>query len=240
MCNRPVPAPHRAGTSPVYNVDRFLIICYNYFTEGILMGLEIQELRKEDYSKAIQFAIRGMHFNLYLDNKLLLNLYGRYFWYNELNRASQVIAAYDGEQLEGVLLADMNGEEKKCKTARQTAYVKVFEFLQKTFYGGGVGPYDAANGEMLDEYLKNHEPDGQIVFLAANPDAKTRGIGSRLLEELERREAGKEIYLYTDDACTYQFYDHRGFLQSGRKEVLMNFGDKKIPLKCFLYHKRIS
>lgn len=204
------------------------------------MGIEIRELRKRDYGRAIQFAITGMHFNLYLDNKLLLNLYGRYFWYSELNSASQVIAAYDGEKLAGVLLADMQGEEKKYKTTGQTAYVKIFEFLQSTFYRGGVGIYDEANRELLDAYLKENNPDGQVVFLAADPDAKVRGIGSRLLEELERRIHGKEIYLYTDDACTYQFYEHRGFQKSGEKEVLMDLTSKKVPLKCFLYSKRIS
>lgn len=204
------------------------------------MGIEIRELRKRDYGRAIQFAITGMHFNLYLDNKLLLNLYGRYFWYSELNSASQVIAAYDGEKLAGVLLADMQGEEKKYKTTGQTAYVKIFEFLQNTFYRGGVGIYDEANRELLDAYLKENNPDGQVVFLAADPDAKVRGIGSRLLEELERRIHGKEIYLYTDDACTYQFYEHRGFQKSGEKEVLMDLTSKKVPLKCFLYSKRIS
>ncbi|WP_419025665.1 GNAT family N-acetyltransferase [Emergencia sp.] len=204
------------------------------------MGIEIRELRRRDYGRAIQFAITGMHFNLYLDNKLLLNLYGRYFWYSELNSASQVIAAYDGEKLAGVLLADMQGEEKKYKTTGQTAYVKIFEFLQNTFYRGGVGIYDEANRELLDAYLKENNPDGQVVFLAADPDAKVRGIGSRLLEELERRIRGKEIYLYTDDACTYQFYEHRGFQKSGEKEILMDLTSKKVPLKCFLYSKRIS
>ena len=44
------------------------------------MELQIKELRKKDYNKVIQYAIKGMHFNMYLDNKVLLNLYGRYFW----------------------------------------------------------------------------------------------------------------------------------------------------------------
>ena len=33
-----------------------------------------------------------MHFEWYLDNKVLLNLYGRYFWYQEMERATQVTA----------------------------------------------------------------------------------------------------------------------------------------------------
>lgn len=43
------------------------------------MKLEIRELDKRDHKKAVQFAVKGMHFDWYMDSKLLLNLYGRYF-----------------------------------------------------------------------------------------------------------------------------------------------------------------
>ncbi len=155
------------------------------------MEIEIRELRKRDYGKAIQFAITGMHFNLYLDHKFLLHLYGRYFWYSELQCATQVIAAYLGDELAGVLLADMRGEKKRHRTIGQTIYVKIFMFLPNTFYKGGTSIYDAANREMLGEYLEKNQPDGQVVFLAADPDSKEKGIGTKLLEELERRERGK-------------------------------------------------
>ena len=45
------------------------------------MELQIKPLKKQDYSKAIQFAIRGMNFDRYMENKTVLDLYGRYFWY---------------------------------------------------------------------------------------------------------------------------------------------------------------
>lgn len=204
------------------------------------MGIQIHQLKKKDFKKAIQFAIKGMHFNLYLDNRAILNLYGRYFWYDELNRATQVIAAYAEDELAGVLLAELEGEEKKYGSWGRTVYIRVFEFLQNLFYKGGVGVYEAANSALFKEYQKNHHPDGQILFLAANPAIRTRGIGSTLLKELEHRARGKEIYLYTDDACTYPFYEHRGFTRAGEKEVLLDFGHKKVPLKCFLYSKRIT
>ena len=63
------------------------------------MNIEIRDIRKKDYEKAIQFAIKGMHFDWYLNNKFLLNVYGRYFWYLEVNRATQILAAYVGGNL---------------------------------------------------------------------------------------------------------------------------------------------
>ena len=51
------------------------------FSGGIVLEIEIKDIRKKDYEKAIQFAIKGMHFDWYSDNPFLLNAYGRYFWY---------------------------------------------------------------------------------------------------------------------------------------------------------------
>ena len=69
--------------------------------------MELKEFQNKDMSKVIQFAIDGMHLDLYLKNKLLLKLYGRYFWYLEANRATQIIAAYEGDTLAGVLLVEI-------------------------------------------------------------------------------------------------------------------------------------
>ena len=61
------------------------------------MGMQLKDLRKQDYKAAIQYAIKGMHLDWYVKNKTLLNIYGTYFWYLELNRATQIIAAYEGD-----------------------------------------------------------------------------------------------------------------------------------------------
>lgn len=201
------------------------------------MQVKIEELKKQDYSKAIQFAIKGMHFDWYFDSKILLNLYGRYFWYLEMGRATQVIAAYAGNVLAGVLLAEIKGEKKQYHSVWKALYVKAFDFLQNTFYKEGAGVYDKANREMFLQYSERNLPDGEIIFLAANPKIKIKGIGSLLLKELERREHGKKLYLYTDNACTFQFYEHRGFLRACEKDVVLDIGKKTVPLKCFLYSK---
>ncbi len=109
------------------------------------MEIQITNIKKKDYKKAIQFAKTGMHFDLYLDNKFLLYLYGNDFWYDELNRATQVIAAYVGEKLAGVLLADI--KEKRNHTGRleKQCISNIFNLLQTLFYKGGAGVYDTTN-----------------------------------------------------------------------------------------------
>ena len=204
------------------------------------MAIEIKKLRKQDYNKAIQFAITGMHFDWYLDSKFLLNAYGRYFWYLEMNRATQILAAYDGDDLVGVLLAEVHGEEKKHGAWYEKLYVKFVEIIQRLFFKGGAGLYEDTTKAMLQEYLRDNEPDGEIIFLAADPNAKVKGIGTALLNEFEKREHGKKIFLHTDDACTYQFYEHRGFERAVERDIVLDMGNKTVPLKCFLFSKVIG
>lgn len=204
------------------------------------MKLEIRPLQKCDYKKAIRFAVKGMNFNAYMQSPLVLQMYGNYFWDMELERASQVIAAYNGEELAGVLLADMKGEPKASHSAFRSAYVKMVDLLQQKFFPKGVDPYNDANREMLKAYYQNAHLDGEINFLAADPDKKIKGVGTALLKELERREAGKQVYLYTDNNCTWQFYEHRGFRRVGEKSILLDFDVKKVPINCFLYSKVLA
>lgn len=204
------------------------------------MGLQVREMEKRDYNKAIQFAIKGMHFNWYTDNKVLLNIYGRYFWYLELMRATQVIAVYDDDNFAGVLLAEIHGEPEKYQSFWKTLYVKFFNTLQNLFADNGVGVYEEANREMFSQYCSTNTPDGEILFLASNPELKIKGIGSFLLRELESRVKDKKLFLYTDNACTYQFYEHRGFDRVGDKNITIQLGNNKVELQCFLYSKEIS
>ena len=206
------------------------------------MKLELRELRTQDHKKAIQFAIKGMHFDWYMDSKFLLNLYGRYFWYLEITRATQVLAAYYGEEFAGVLLYEGRGEDKKYRSFGKTVYVKILDFLQNTFVKDGVGVYEEANRDMFRNYSKSVSPDGEIRFSGSKSRYKSqRDRESLLLGELEKREKGKKVYLFTDDACTYQFYEHRGFERAGQKNIDLKIGEKKeISLQCFLYSKTIA
>lgn len=201
------------------------------------MDLKIGELRVKDHKRAIAFARKGMHFDWYLESRFLLNLYGKYFLYSALDSATQVIAAYAGDELVGLLLAEMEGEEKKYRSLRGSFYVKLFEGMHVLFPGNGGETYGATNREMFARYRQGTSPDGELLFLAADPKMEGKGIGSLLLEELERRERGKTVYLYTDNGCTYQFYERRGFTRAGEKTVALDFGKKKLDLTCFLFSK---
>lgn len=203
------------------------------------MELEIKPLQRRDFAKATHFAIQGMHFSRYLDSRLLLRLYGRYFWYLELSKATQVIVAYRGDNLAGVLLAKIEGEPPAAPSPWRALYVRLVNLVQRTFFSSSAGQYETANQRLWEKYQRTQSPDGEILFLAADPNTRQSGVGTQLLSELTVREQGKSIYLFTDDACNYSFYDHRGFRCAGKETILLDLGKKPLSMTCMLYEKTL-
>lgn len=208
--------------------------------EGDRLNVELREIRREDEKKAMQFAVKGMHLDRYARGKIALSLYARYFWYMETNRATQCIAAYADGRFAGILLAEITGEHHPYRRFWRKVYANIMQWFLDHFFSNSSGAYDEANEEMFRKYTETNSPDGELIFLAADPDRKIKGIGTKMLAELERREKGKLIYLYTDDGCTWQFYEHRGFDRVGEKDVNMELEGGSVPIKCLLYSKRLG
>lgn len=164
--------------------------------------IKIKEIRRSDYKTAQKFAIQGMHLDWYMDSKAVLALYAKYFWYMELNRATKVYGAYVDERFVGVLLAEMKNEPKCYHSLSQAIYVKIFDWLQHLVAGKGVGEYDEANQDMYNAFCKKNNPDGEIIFLAADPDCKIKGVGTALLSAFEKDEKGK-LVLSIYRSCLY-------------------------------------
>ena len=203
------------------------------------MELTFKQLQKKDFRKVIDFAIKGMNFSRYVDNPLALRLYGRYFLYLELERASQVIAAYVEDRLVGILMADMSNQPKQYSSFWRIHYIKMFKKIMGFIVKNGADIYEETNKAMFETFASKTLPDGEICFLATDPSIHGRGIGTQLLEELSRREKGKLIYLYTDNDCSYQFYERKGFERSEEKEITMMLQGRTVALTCLLYSKRL-
>lgn len=204
------------------------------------MSLEIRPLRRRDHRRAMRFAFTGMHFQWYTDNRLLLFLYSRYFWYLELGRATRVFAAYEGGALAGVLLARFEGERVAQPSLWRAAFVKCFDCLEHLLFPGGGSVYEDANRALYAQYRRHCAPDGELLFLAADPEMPRRGVGTLLLRALEAAAPGKTVYLYTDDGCNYAFYEHRGFDLAGERRIALEITGKHVDLRCMLYSKRLG
>lgn len=201
------------------------------------MTISIQSIDRRDFDQARRFAIHGMNLDWYATNKLELYLYSKYFWYLELTKATRVLGAYNGSKLLGVLMVDMKGRPKAYRSWFGSLFIRIAEFFIQAFYGRAAAPYEAANTELLDKLVARTQPDGELNFFAVDPDCKGQGVGTLLLQELERREPGKFIYLFTDSGSTYQFYEHRGFVTVACKEITLDIKGQRRPLSCFLFGK---
>ncbi|MDR0983601.1 MAG: GNAT family N-acetyltransferase [Ruminococcus sp.] len=201
--------------------------------------MDIRKILYKDYGKIQKFAMQGMNFNMYTENKLELYFYTKYFWYLELNRATQILAAYDGNKLLGVLLADMKNQPKAAYSPFRNLYVKFMEWVMAVGYKGSSDEYEKANSEMLAEFKRTHSPEGELNFFAVDPEMKGKGIGTKLLSELERREKGKLIYLFTNTGNSFYFYERKGFKRSGSRSIEILMHGRKIPHDCYLYSKVI-
>ncbi|MDR0409628.1 MAG: GNAT family N-acetyltransferase [Spirochaetaceae bacterium] len=203
------------------------------------MDIKISQIKKKDFNTARRFAIEGMHLNWYVSNKFELYIYSKYFLCLETLKATKAIGAYIGNKLVGVLLADVNNEPKIFNSTKYKLFVKIVGFIISLFYKNASNVYDEANIKMLKCFRKEHNPDGEINFFAVDPNMKGRGIGTFLLNELEKQEKGKLLYLYTDSGSTYQFYVHRGFDESGKTDVKLKINEKELDLACYLFSKRL-
>jgi len=203
--------------------------------------IKIRNIQKEDYPKAIDFSLYGMHDNWYTDDPDQLLTFGKYFFYRELDEATKAYSATIDNRFVGMLLASIQGEEKIYRTEEQVDFVNKIDCLLAKKFPGTFDSYSKANEEMFSSYLrkKDANPEGEISFMDMDPTYQGKGIATLLLNALEEQEKGKELYVFTDSGCTYQFYEHRGFIKEGERKVVFPLPKGNVPLTCFLYSKKV-
>lgn len=96
--------------------------------------MEINEIAKKDFQKVIEYAISGMHFEEYLTNKLMLNIYGRYFWYLEYINATQVIAAYEDKETFGCSCGGHKGRRKTIQVCWKRLVCQIDRYHPKPVF----------------------------------------------------------------------------------------------------------
>lgn len=189
-----------------------------------------------DFGTAARFCAVGMHFDKYAKDPVLANLTGRAFLALCLDEATEVIAAYENEELTGLLIAQVYGQAPAGRRFSHIGWLVLGGLallLPGVENAGRV--YGATSPRLLRAY-RGPAPDGEITFLAVNPDRQGRGTGRALVEELARRQAGKRLLLFTDDSCNYRFYDHLGFDRIASTFAIIGGADPR-PLECMLYMK---
>src|SRR5699024_2297121 len=106
----------------------------------------IKRIEPKDFNQAIDFAKEGMHLSWYVKNKIALQLYSRYAFYEILLKSTTVLGAYLDDQFVGFLFAEFYGEEVVYNYRSHQLYCRVFSKLMKGFgYENTSNAYDEAN-----------------------------------------------------------------------------------------------
>lgn len=193
---------------------------------------------RHELSNAQRFAESGMHFSRYAGTGPALHLYGRDVVYEALLESTETHAVYDGEKLVGYLFARFEGDPKIKLPRWFSLYHRLFTAVMNlSGMGEADKAYDEANEQMLQKLV--YQPDGEITLFAVDPDYAGHGIGTILLDSLAAKHKGKQIYLYTDDSCSYQFYEHRGFALTGKQKIELSGTPMEGQLTCMLFTKTL-
>lgn len=70
--------------------------------------------------------------------------------------------------------------------------------------------------------------------------ASMKGVGTALMKAFENDHPGRTVYVFTDEDCTYRFYEHRGFRLAGERTVMESDGKTEFPLRCLLHVKTVG
>lgn len=195
--------------------------------------MELKTLKSADYDAVIAAATEGMNLGDYVEQGWKLRNYARCFFYDELLKASHVLAAYEGEQLAGVLLLNLHDYPKAMRSWWRSLYVKGFQFLERTLHiGHQCLPHYK---ELLSDYLRTSPVDGEISYVVAIPGTGIKGVGRFLLAEANKIAEDKHLFLVTDDGCNYGFYDAMGFQRAGNKHITYEGPRGTAQRECMLY-----
>lgn len=195
--------------------------------------LKIAALRYQDLPQARRFALEGMHFNRYTQNKGALYLYSQYALCSELAHSTLALGAYRDNQLVGFLCARCPNQTHLPLPPLQQGLVTIGRRLENL---GLSGRYQQVNHQLLMQFPAAAQAT-ELTYFAVAPHCTGQGVGSRLLKTLEQLISGQSLYLFTDSECDYAFYFKKGFKISGRQDIPLAPQKSQAQLTCFLLYK---
>ncbi|WP_125711791.1 GNAT family N-acetyltransferase [Companilactobacillus kedongensis] len=180
-----------------------------------------------------------MNFNRYTDSKTAEKLYAEYFVRDAWINSTVALAAYEDDQLCGAIMTRFKNEVLLGQSILDKIYVDSFQQIIGMVFDRNSYTYEQVNQAMLEDLQSKISLDGEITLFAVDPARKDQGIGSKLLKSLEQQFPEKQVYLFTDSNCSYQFYQHRNFEQFDARRMLEPGRKSNEKMTCFLFNKKL-
>lgn len=129
-----------------------------------------------------------------------------------LKETEQFVYYKENGKLLGFAGYSKNSSKKKLLKKKFYAFIKNRLYKSKSIKDLNALHEYEKNYDYMPEDLKN-KFDGEISMLIIDTNLRGKGIGKKLLLdlfELAKKDNVKNLYIYTDDSCSYHIYETLG------------------------------
>ncbi|EJR57760.1 hypothetical protein IIM_00142 [Bacillus cereus VD107] len=202
--------------------------------------VKYRSLVKEDYEPIKHLIGEAFGFNQFITDKKFLNSLLNFYLQSCILGSSFSKVAEKDNKIIGVILGDSEKDKNRLKRFHNT-----FSFAYNTLK---LFMTNKENREFLKAFIKVQKTykelikgkedhfQGCIQLFIVSEKSRGLGVGKTLMNELFQymtKEDVTSLYLYTDNACNYGFYDKQNFKRVQEKAI--HFGPKKDQFNIFLY-----
>ncbi|MFW5893443.1 MAG: GNAT family N-acetyltransferase, partial [Bacillota bacterium] len=162
------------------------------------------------------------------------------------SKAYGEVAVFDGK-LAGVLFARPKGLRRHFLQWRY-AWAFTRHYLKLLTHSKGARRSLQNLRRMLRAYSsltkgRRRQLRNEVTLFMVHPDLRGQGIGVTLMHRFETfliNKGERSYHLFTDDTCSYGFYDHHGFKREASTTMNEALKDGESELNVMLYTKEIS
>lgn len=199
-------------------------------------NFKFKSLREEDIEKIIEYTVKGMNYDTYFKTHEEAMRYGKFYVYRDIKRSSNYLALYDGDEFLGVLFYNVLKDPKLTLNSRQQAFYDAYYKKTSEEYPDDFFIYPNAIKEMM---IKNNlsSYDLELTLFVVDQSRTHEGIGSFIYDKFVNMFKGKKAYVFTDEYCTYGFYERKGYKRIDKKHVEYYADEEESYEDILLYGK---
>lgn len=196
-----------------------------------------KKLKNEDIEKIIEYTIKGMNFDKYFKTHKDTQDYGRFYVYREMEHSSDYLALYNDDRFLGVLFYNVLKDSKLQLNNRQRQFFDNYYKKALKEYPNDFLTYPNAIDEMK---IKNNlsSYDLEMTLFVVDQTRTHEGIGSFIYDKFACMFKDKKVYVFTDENCSYGFYENKGFTKIDEK-YLVYYNDEESSENVLLYKKTL-
>lgn len=186
--------------------------------------IQLRPLTKADYPAAENIIRQTWHYDDICKSSVTARRLARLYLRGCLMGATySCVAEMDGQIL-GLILARSDHDKMKGKLRAGLSEAGAVIALLSGREGRKVCKMFGGFSKIDDELLKSTGDnfDGEVCLFAVTEAARGLGIGKMLFGAMKAymySQHVKNIYLFTDTTCTYQFYEKRGLRRLAGRAV---------------------